>query len=235
MNNRRKLFTGLAAGAALLPAMAVAAVTPKKTSSGTTDGANAPTQARGGDAFPNILVTDQSGKKFRLHEQMLRDQLVMVNFISIAGHDTFAATAHMANIADRLGPGLGRDVAFYTISTDPADTPARMQELARKYGAVREGWHFITASTADVNALSKRLYKAHAGHEHHGAQGHSMRLVHYGNVKAGVWGAFGADSEPGFAAERVTWMQGASRVASGVQRAGPRLLADSARGHNRMA
>lgn len=236
MNNRRKLLTGLSAGAALLPAMAMAAAgNGKKTQAKSNGAAVPPTQARGGDAFPDILVSSNQGRRFRLYQHMLRDDIVMVNFISLAGHDKYPATMHMAKIADRLGDSLGRDIVIYTISVDPKDTRAAVAAHARQFGAEREGWHFLTASEADVNAVSKRLYKAHPGHEHHGAAGHSMRLVHYGNPKAGVWGAFGADSEPGFAAERLTWMQAAARTKPGVQRAGPRLLSDSARGHNRLA
>lgn len=234
MKNRRKLLTGLSAGAALLPAMAIASTSNTKHHKATSKSVP-PTQARGGDAFPNILVTSNHGRRFRLYDHMLRDDVVMVNFISLAGHAQYPATMHMANIADSLGESLGRDIVIYTISVDPLDTRARMAEHALKYGAMREGWHFLTAAEADVTALSARLYKAHAGHAHHGAQGHSMRLVHYGNAKAGVWGAFGADSEPGFAAERLTWMQAAARTAPAMQRAGPRLLSDSARGHNRLA
>ncbi len=190
-----------------------------------------PTQARGGNYFPNHVVYSHSGETLRLFDDLIRNKVVMVNFMSIAAHKSFPATEHLARIADRLGDQLGRDVFICSISTDPQhDTPKKLMALAEQYSANRPGWHFLTTSKNNVSAISKRLMK----HGHHG-NSHPIRMVHYGNGGVGIWGAFGADSNPDFVVERLSWVQNDKRViGQSPVLAGPGHLKDTAKNsHNR--
>jgi cytochrome oxidase Cu insertion factor (SCO1/SenC/PrrC family) len=199
-----------------------------------TDGLPPATQGRGGDYFPNIVVYSHRGGTFHLYDDLIHDKVVMVNFMSIKGHEAYPVTGHLVRIADRLGNQLGCDVFMYSITTDPEhDTPKRLQALARHYGADRPGWYFLTTSRNSVLAVSKRLFKhgAHVGH----AGEHPIRMVHYGNGGVGIWGAFGADTEPGFAVERVSWVKNGTQPGGTMRRAGPRRLDDNtSAGHNRL-
>jgi hypothetical protein len=191
-----------------------------------------PTQARGGNYFPNHTVYSHTGEKLRMFDDLIRDKVVMVNFMSIAAHQSFPVTEHLVNIADRLGDQLGRDVFICSISTDPLhDTPKKLKALAEQYSANRPGWTFVTTSKNNVDAISKRL----RNHGHH-TSSHPIRMVHYGNGGVGIWGAFGADSNPDFVVERLSWVQNGKPVASGQSPvlAGPGRLKDNAtNSHNR--
>lgn len=192
-----------------------------------------PTQARGGNYFPNHVVYSHTGETFRLFDDLIRDKVVMVNFMSIAGHDSFPVTKHLAQIADRLGSQLGRDVFMCSISTDPRhDTPKKLKLLAEQFGANRPGWHFLTTSKNNVSAISKRLFR-HGPH----ANNHPIRIVHYGNGGVGVWSAFGADSNPDFVVERLSWVKTGRRAASKTPViAGPARLTDNTgKHHNRVS
>lgn len=245
MNTRRKLLTSLGLGALTLPTLAFgcklsnpeipqARVSRAKGQKKVAGALPPATQGRGGDYFPNVVVYDHNGKKYHLYDDLIRDKVVIVNFMTVKGHDAFPVTEHLVRIADRFGSQLGRDLLICSITTDPAhDTPKQLQVLARHYGADRPGWHFLTTSKNNITAVSKRLRK-HGGHTGHGG-GHPIRMLHYGNGSVGIWGAFGADIEPGFAVERVSWVKKGSPPGGALRRAGPRRITDrAATGHNRV-
>jgi hypothetical protein len=194
-----------------------------------------PTQGRGGNKFPNADVIAHTGERFFLHDDLIKGRVVMVNFMSIRGHDGYPATEHIGRIADRLGDQLGRSVFIYSITTDPEhDTPERLKAFAAQHGA-RRGWYFLTSAKrdiaeakSDVAAVSRRLYK-HGSHQ----GGHPARLVHYGNGTQGLWGAFGADTEPGLVVERLSWVQFGTQPTGRAKRAGPRRLAGDFTSENR--
>jgi protein SCO1/2 len=190
-----------------------------------------PAQGRGGDYFPNNPMNSHTGETFRLYDDLIRNNVVTLNFMSIKGHDRYPVTEHLARIANLLGDRLGRDILMLSITTDPQhDTPERMKAMADKYG-VKPGWHFLTASEGRVNAISDRLYKhKHAGHHGHG---HPTRLVHYGNGSVGLWGAFPADSDPGFVVERLSWVEFGKPSNGQIRRAGPRRMGNNVLTHNR--
>lgn len=242
MNNRRKLLLGLTLGAAALPALAASKTTDKSAQKAVAKkrlGAHPPTQARGGDYFPNILVRSHTGREFRLYDDMVAgNKVVLVNFISTHGEENFPATQHVARIADRLGDRLGRDVFIYSISTTPYhDTPSKLYAHAGNNGAIRSGWQFITAASLDdVKAVSSRLYKHNDPNAAPGGHvAHPARLAHYGNPSAGLWAAFAVDSEPGFAVERMSWVTPGAVSSGTPQRAGPHPVAGRSTGHNRIA
>jgi len=192
-----------------------------------------PAQARGGDYFPNIAVHSHTGEQFMFYDDLVKNRVVLINFMSIREHAAFPATTHLARIADKLGEQLGRDVFIYSVSTDPGrDTAERLKKFAKQNGAMRKGWHFLSTKKESVESVSYRLYK-HKGHVGH-SKGHPSRLVHYGNGGVGIWAAFGVDSEPGFAASRVSWVKNGTENTGVLRRAGPRRLSESVIGHNRM-
>ncbi len=189
-------------------------------------------QARGGNAFPNVPLFAHTGERFQLYEDLIKDRIAVLHFFSIHGQKAFPSIKHMERIASHLKGRLGRDTFVYSVSQDIRDTPSRLKRFASHFD-VPKGWLFLTALPEDVEALSDRLQRSACGR--HGA--HSPRLVHYGNGAVGVWGAFGIDSDPAFAAERVSWVSlgdaAADRVAAAPRRAGPRHIGEDFTSLNR--
>ena len=99
---------------------------------------------------------------------------------------------------------------------------------------MKPGWLFLTTSKNSVAAVSERLFK-HGKHGDHANQSskHPMRLVHYGNGSAGMWGACGADSSPDFLVERLSWVQTGKSVPDTLRRAGPRIMGSDFSSPNR--
>lgn len=199
-----------------------------------------PTQARGGQYFPDVEVISHEGKSYRLYTDLInQDRVVMVNFMSINNHDRYPVCDHLNAIVERMGDRMGKDVFLYSITTNPVDdTPARLRELSSRYGN-KQGWYFLASARNAVKEVSDRLHR-HKGHsKHHNNDfdfGHPTRMVHYGNGQVGLWGAFGADSTPEFVAERLSWLQDARQRPEKARRAGPRRMAEdsAAYGHNRV-
>ena len=116
----------------------------------------------GGDAFPNPRVYSHTGETFRFHTDLVLGRVVVINFMSILQHPLFPATEHLLLLAERLGPRLGSEVHFYSISMDPDhDTPRRLRAFAAEYG-VPPGWLFLTAAAIRSTRLSLRLFKTKA-------------------------------------------------------------------------
>jgi protein SCO1/2 len=67
------------------------------------------------------------------------------------------ATARLAELQEKLGDSMGRDIFFYSISIDPeTDTPERLKEYADTFRA-GPGWLFLTGKPEDIHAIRYKL------------------------------------------------------------------------------
>lgn len=181
-----------------------------------------PTQGLGGDAFPDPRVYSHTGETFRFHRDLVLGRVVVINFMSILQHPLFPVTEHLLRLAERLGPRLGSEVHFYSISVDSEhDRPRELQAFAAGYD-IPAGWLFLTGAADQIDALSRRLFKngALCGYR----WGHPARLVHYGNGSAGLWGAFPADGDVDLNLKRLSSVVFGKPLAGPPRRAGPRTL-----------
>ena len=179
-----------------------------------------PTQGRGGNQFPDVAVTSHTGETYRFYSDLIRDKVVVVQFMSIDSQKQFPSLEHFSQIAQRLGDKLGREVSLYSITTDPEkDTVERLAAYAEEHH-IPAGWHLLRSSADDSKAISGRFARHLSRHHHH--EGINMRMVHYGNGSVGLWGAFATDSDPDMAVARLSWLQNGSPEAGiEIKRAGP--------------
>lgn len=178
-----------------------------------------PTQGRGGDQFPDVLVTSQTGKTYRFYSDLIRDKVVLVQFMSLDSQKQFPSLEHFSQIAQRLGDKLGKNVSMYSITTDPGkDTQERLAAYAKENN-VPVGWYLLSASNESAKSITDRFAKHLSKHHHH--EGINTRMVHYGNGSVGLWGAFASDADPDMAVTRLGWLQNGSPVGSEIKRAGP--------------
>lgn len=171
--------------------------------------------------FPDVMVTAHTGEQFNFYQDLLKDRLVLMNFMSVDSENELPMTANMASLIKGLGEQFGREVFAFSISYDHAnDTPARLAEFARRFDAP-EGWYFLSAKPEDIVALGYRLYRT-AGRPR---QRMNADLIHYGNVKIGLWGAIPAHiTDVELAVSRVTSVFPGKPPCSEMRRAGPRRL-----------
>ncbi|MFC1664359.1 SCO family protein [Pseudomonadota bacterium] len=230
MSERRK-FINLALGTGALGAStAFSAVSEDQTTAKVSPPRG---QKRGGNYFPNEVVYDQHGSKFRLYDDLIKNRVVLINFMTIVSHGIFPVSEHLLKIAALLGDKLGQKVFIFSITTDPKnDTVTRLKHLADDF-SVKPGWHFLTTNNAsEVERVSQRLYRNQGSYGC--GDGHPIRMIHYGNDAIGVWGAFAADCNPELVLERLSWIQPRSKPL-GLKRRGPKLLDDQeTSSHNRI-
>jgi protein SCO1/2 len=101
---------------------------------------------------PEVALTDQAGKPFRLSSA--RGKAVLVSFVYTTCNGVCPATTHSLYRAQQAlkEAGLwGARVEFVSISLDPVrDTPEVLAGYARVYDADPAAWHFLTGAPAVV-------------------------------------------------------------------------------------
>lgn len=183
-------------------------------------------------SIPDVLVATHDGRVTRLYSELIRNQVVMINFMSIGREEKFPISRKMAAIAAELGDKLGRDVHLVSITSDPdRDTPERLAAFHKEMGG-HSGWTFVTTPNQSAEELAMRFYR----HGRDVTLGGRTDIVQYGNAKVGLWGAFPWDIQVRDAAERITWVMPRAVAQGEIRKAGPRGLSDTgARWNNRMA
>ena len=199
---RRELISTMAKGAALLvPALSVLALGSEsnKQSSAT---CSAPPGGRGAHYFPNVTVVNQEGERAVFYRDLIKDKVVVINFMSVAFHEKYPITQNLAGLQDLVGDYLGKDVFMYSITFDPVhDTPRALKAFADRFDA-RPGWSFLTGSPADVKTIQDRFFTTIDGATHHGTAAHcagegcSRGIVRIGNERLGRWAAVPSRSRP---------------------------------------
>ncbi|HKB12501.1 MAG TPA: SCO family protein [Vicinamibacterales bacterium] len=195
-----RLATGAAAGALALLALAVG-------HAGSVAFAAGPARF-GAEYFTNVALTTHEGKTVRFFDDLIKGKIVAINLIyTTCQYACPLETARLAQVQRLLGDRMGRDVFFYSITIDPDhDTPAVLNEYARKYGA-GPGWLFLTGSRSDIDALSRRL-GLYAPLDPDDPDGHLPYLL-VGNQATGQWMRNTAVDNPKFLARTIgSWLSG---------------------------
>lgn len=185
--------------------------------------------------FPNAEVITHTGQKLRFYDDLIKDKVIMINFMTIGNEANYPVSAHLAEVAGLLGDKLGRDVFMVSVTREPAkDTQAELQKFAARFGS-RAGWVFVRADVPVVDALEQRIYHRHdvvttdpgllpssTNHKHSASR--SIDIVFYGNSKAGLWSTFPVGILAEDAARRISWVTPNSTQTGGLRRAGPRQM-----------
>jgi protein SCO1/2 len=132
--------------------------------------------------YHDVILTDQDAQRHRFFEDLIKDRSVIIHtFFSSCSGACPKMLATLRKLQDRLGPRLGRDVVFVSLSVDPeVDTPERLTVLARQVEA-RLGWYFLTGDLTEVDGLVRKLQP-----EYSGKFSHTTRLF-VGNLRTHTW------------------------------------------------
>src|SRR5438105_3549747 len=103
-----------------------------------------PQSAASKRVFPNVPVDTHEGRRVMFYDDLIRDRLVIINFMSI-GHDAnYPVARNLVEVQRLLGYRLGRDAFLYSVTVDPRrDTVAALRAFAAAAGA-GPGWVFLT-------------------------------------------------------------------------------------------
>jgi copper(I)-binding protein/cytochrome oxidase Cu insertion factor (SCO1/SenC/PrrC family) len=140
--------------------------------------------AWGADYFPNVELTTQDGESVYFFDDLIKDKVVLVNFIYTTCVDVCPMeTAQLIQVQRILGDRLGKDIFFYSITIDPEhDTPEVLKEYREMFGAK---WPFLTGDNDDITELRKKL-GLYIEEIQDGSNNHNVNMV-IGNQKTGRW------------------------------------------------
>ena len=90
----------------------------------------------GHTVIPNTEVVDQDGRRFRFYDDLVKDQVVLINFFFTSCGDTCPlVTENLRAVQDLLGERMGRDIFMYSVTLQPElETPGDPQGLRRALG-----------------------------------------------------------------------------------------------------
>jgi len=113
----------------------------------------------GANYFPDVAVVNQDGKTLHFYDDLIKGRTVVVSFVYTSCSDLCPImTARLAQVKDKLGDAVGRDIFFISISVDPEhDTPDMLKAFADAFEAGTPGWQFLTGRPADINAITAKF------------------------------------------------------------------------------
>ena len=81
--------------------------------------------------FPNYVVYDQDGNAYKFYDDLIRDKIVVTNFIYTTCTDICGlATARMSQVVEGIGDRMNKEVFVYSITLTPEiDDPATLTPI----------------------------------------------------------------------------------------------------------
>ncbi len=109
------------------------------------------------DRIPDIEVTNQHGETLHFFEDLVRDRIVVVNFMyTTCPKICPATTSNLVRLHEALGR-LSSEVSFLSVSLDPElDTPEVLQRYWKAFGS-HSGWHYLTGHYEEIELLRRRM------------------------------------------------------------------------------
>jgi cytochrome oxidase Cu insertion factor (SCO1/SenC/PrrC family)/mono/diheme cytochrome c family protein len=137
---------------------------------------------RGANYFPNLPVVTQEGKTLKFYDDVIKGKIVLISFMYTTCADICPlTTARIAQLEDKLGEMVGRDIFFVSMTVDPEhDTPENLKAFASAFDA-GPGWLFLTGKPEDIRLINSRL-----GDRSRKLSEHRNEIV-LGNDATGEW------------------------------------------------
>jgi len=133
--------------------------------------------------FTDLPVVTQDGTTMRFYSDVLKGQVVLINFIFTSCQDACPLiTTKLVQAREALPEELRYKVRFVSLSVDTErDTPEAMKKFAEKLGADQPNWLFLTGEKSNLDTIIRRL-----GQYTGSLEDHSTLLI-AGNVKEKHW------------------------------------------------
>jgi protein SCO1/2 len=169
--------------------------------------------------FPDVSVVTHDGRTLRFYDDLIKDKIFVVSFLFTTCRDVCPlTTARLADLQEKLGDSMGRDIFFYSLSIDPeTDTPERLKEYAKTFGA-GPGWLFLTGKPEDIHVIRHKL-----GERSKVLSDHRNEIL-LGNGATGQWARNNVLGDLNNLALTVRSMDPAWRLEPGKQRVQPKII-----------
>jgi protein SCO1 len=149
-------------------------------------------------ALPDMRLRTHLGKEVRLYEDLIKDKIVLINFIYLNCSDgTCPVTSfNMSQLQPMLKGRLGRDVFMYSITIDPQnDSIDLLNRYAQSFKA-EPGWVFLRAEPKATDVLRKSLGFFDREPEVDAKKSNHLAMVRLGNEPHVMWSTASAIGKP---------------------------------------
>jgi protein SCO1 len=155
-------------------------------------------EAKARSYFTDSVLQAQDGRPLRFFSDVLKDRVVLVNFVFTECGDSCPLITHkLLQTRQALGAQAGA-VRFVSITIDPEhETPQTMAAFARKHGAVDPQWLWLSGTKANIELVTKRL-----GAYTDTREDHFTGLI-VGNLRTDRWVKIRPDAPPAAIAEQL--------------------------------
>jgi protein SCO1/2 len=108
--------------------------------------------------FPDVVLVNQDGKKFRFYTDLLKDKIMVLNlFYTQCEGVCPGVTANLAKLYKLFGDRMGNPLFIYSITLKPEhDTPDVLKEYATKFNA-GPAWMFLTGKGDDIESIRRGI------------------------------------------------------------------------------
>jgi protein SCO1/2 len=157
--------------------------------------------------FPDVVLTTHEGKKVRFYEDLIKDKLVVINFMYAKCEGVCPGiTTNLRRVQKLLGDRVGKDIFFYSFTLKPQmDTPEKMAEYAKMHKA-GPGWLFLTGTPADMEDLRVKLGFTNPDPVDDADVTQHIGNIRYGNEALEWWGACPGMSRPDAIVQSILWL-----------------------------
>ncbi len=95
--------------------------------------------------FPNLVLTDQNGRKLKFYDDLVKDKIVIFNmFYAQCEGICTPITRNLVRLQNILGSRVGKDIFMYSFTLKPKeDTVSALKHYAQMH-KVKPGWLFLT-------------------------------------------------------------------------------------------
>jgi cytochrome oxidase Cu insertion factor (SCO1/SenC/PrrC family) len=132
--------------------------------------------------FTDLPLLNQDGQRVRFYSDVLKDRVVMINFIFTHCRSACPALAKtFSKVQTELGQRLGRDVHLVSLSVDAErDTPEILKRWSQQFDA-KTGWTLLTGKKENVDWVIHKLGQWNEDFDKHSP------LILLADVKKGRW------------------------------------------------
>ena len=109
--------------------------------------------------FTDLEVVDQNGERLRFYTDVIKDKVVLINFLFTSCEDACPMVAQKLNqTRQAMVSSIRDDVWFVSVSVDANnDTPEAMKEFLRKQGADESRWLFLSGDKKNMDTIIYKL------------------------------------------------------------------------------
>ena len=149
-------------------------------------------------SFPNVTLTTHDGKKVKFYDDLLKDKIVIINFMYIRCQGTCpGTTANLVKVQKLLGDRVGKDIFMYSITLKPKEDTAKDLDAYAKAYKVGPGWTFLTGDPKDIELLRQKLGFIDRDPVRDANKSNHIGMLRWGNEPHTLWAGCPALLAPG--------------------------------------